>query len=97
MAGVHDLERVTALADHFKVPFMVLINKFDLNLDNSRLIRQKAAAAHMPVVGEVPFDPVFTHAMVQGLTVMEWKDAGKVRSIVEMIWEAVLSSPAMRD
>jgi len=97
VAGVHDLQRVTALADHFKVPCMVLINKFDLNADNTRLIRRKAAEAHMPVVGEVPFDPVFTQAMVQGQTAMEYNGAGKIQSIVKKVWEAVLNSPAMRD
>ncbi len=95
VSGLHDLERVTALAAHFKVPCMVCINKFDLNADNTRIIKEKAAAAQMPVVGQVPYDPVFTHAMVQGQTVMEFNGGGDIKKVVEQIWKAVLSSAPM--
>ena len=31
LSGLHDLDRVLDLAEHFKIPGMVLINKYDLN------------------------------------------------------------------
>ncbi|MGD9023120.1 MAG: ATP-binding protein, partial [Deltaproteobacteria bacterium] len=36
VSGIHDMERVAQLAAHFKVPAMVCVNKFDLNLDQTR-------------------------------------------------------------
>ena len=35
LSGIHDLERILKLSDHFKIPSMVCINKFDINLDNA--------------------------------------------------------------
>jgi len=43
VSGRHDMERVTQLAAHFKVPAMVCVNKFDLNLDETRTIEAYAA------------------------------------------------------
>ena len=97
VAGLHDLERVTALAGHFKVPCMICINKFDLNMENTGIIRKRADASQMPVVGEIPFDPVFTHAMVQGQTIMEFNGGGEIRRNLEGLWQAVISSPVMAD
>jgi len=33
VSGIHDMERVGQLSRHFNIPAMILINKFDLNLD----------------------------------------------------------------
>ena len=40
VSGKHDMERVVELADFFKVPVMVCINKFDLNLNLTREIEK---------------------------------------------------------
>jgi MinD superfamily P-loop ATPase len=66
VSGIHDMARAIELCQHFKVPVMVCINKFDLNPDNSATIERMARDGGLPVVGRVPFDPAFTRAMVQG-------------------------------
>src|SRR4030066_2116223 len=38
LSGIHDLERILKLAEHFKIPSMICINKFDINLENSQKI-----------------------------------------------------------
>jgi len=38
VSGKHDMERVVRLAAHFKVPAMVCVNKYDLNLDQTHAI-----------------------------------------------------------
>jgi len=40
VSGLHDMERVAELAAHFKVPAMLCVNKFDLNLDQTEAILQ---------------------------------------------------------
>ena len=60
------------MAAHFNIPAMVCINKFDLNPEQSRSIEVYAKERHVDVLGRVPFDPVFTKAMVQGKTVFEY-------------------------
>ncbi len=89
VSGKHDMERVVDLANHFKVPSMVCINKFDLNLDQTRAIETLAKEKGMTVLGRIPFDSVFTKAMIQGKTVLEYDPNSKVSQAVKGIWEEV--------
>jgi MinD superfamily P-loop ATPase len=89
VSGRHDMERVTRLAAHFKVPAMVCVNKFDLNPDETRTIEAYAVQKGLTMVGKVPFDPVFTKAMVQGQTVMEYNKDSEGAHAVETVWEKV--------
>jgi len=40
LSGIHDLERVVKVAQHFGVQTVVIINKFDINLENSTRIKE---------------------------------------------------------
>ena len=66
------MERVMQLAAHFKVPAMVCVNKFDLNLELTRAIENYADTQGIPCLGRIPFDPIFTKAMLQAQTVFEY-------------------------
>ena len=34
LSGIHDLERVVSLTEHFRVSCNVIVNKYDINLSN---------------------------------------------------------------
>jgi len=89
VSGLHDMERVAQLAAHFKVPGMVCVNKFDLNLDQTEAIEKLAKDNNMTIVGRVPFDPVFTESMVKGQTVLEYVGNSKFRSSISEIWQNI--------
>ncbi|NQT56501.1 MAG: P-loop NTPase [Desulfobacteraceae bacterium] len=89
VSGRHDMERVTQLAAHFKVPVMVCVNKFDLNPDETRTIEAYAEQKGLTMVGKIPFDPAFTRAMVQGQTILEYNGNSKSAHAVETVWEKV--------
>ena len=89
LSGIHDMERVVQLAKHFKVPAMVCVNKFDLNLDLTRDIENFAEDEGMSYLGRIPFDPVFTKAMVQGQTIFEYNGESKAGQAVKKIWNAL--------
>ena len=95
VSGIHDMSRAIALCRHFKVPVMVCINKFDLNLDNNAKIEQMARDAGLPVVGRIPFDPNFTRGMVQGKTLIEFDGHGPTGESIRQLWAAILRMPAM--
>jgi MinD superfamily P-loop ATPase len=76
VAGIHDLERILATTEHFRVRALVCINKSDLNSARSREIERFCADRGVEVVGRVPFDSAVTAAMVQGLTIGEWAGHG---------------------
>jgi len=89
VSGRHDLERVLELCRHFKIPAGVIINKCDLNLDQANDIKAYCRTQHLPLIGELPHDQVFTEAMVQGLTVTEFRPEG-IGAAVESVWHTIL-------
>ncbi len=95
VSGVHDMERAAELASHFKVPAMVCVNKYDLNLEQTRLIEKMAESKGLLFLGKIPFDPVFTQAMVQGKTVFEYNRESDIIPVVNKIWEKIMAAPAM--
>jgi MinD superfamily P-loop ATPase len=86
VSGIHDMERVVQLAAHFKVPAMVCVNKFDLNLDLTRNIENFAKKEGLIFLGCIPFDPIFTEAMIRSQTILEFANGSKAGKAVKGIW-----------
>ena len=89
LSGIHDMERVVQLANHFKVPAMVCVNKFDLNFDLTRDIENFAKDEGLSFLGRIPFDPIFTKAMVQGQTIFEYNSESNAGHAVKEIWNTL--------
>ena len=89
VAGLHDMKRVADLADHFKVQVMICINKYDLNPEMTREIENFAQKRHSPCLGHIPFDPMFTEAMIQAQTVIEYGNGSPVNTNIEAIWKRI--------
>ncbi len=87
LSGKHDMLRVAELAAHFRVPAMVCVNKFDLNRDETEAIEDLARSRNMEVLGRIPFDPIFTKAMVQGQTIFEYDPGSEACEGVREIWD----------
>ena len=86
VSGEHDLERVAQLAHHFNVPAMVCVNKFDLNPDRTKDIEKYAKRKDLVFLGQVPFDPIFTRAMVKAQTVFEYDGNSEAGKVIKKIW-----------
>ncbi len=95
VSGIHDMARAIELCRHFKVPVLVCINKFDLNPDNSMTIENMARESGLPVVGRVPYDTAFTHAMVQATTLIEHDADGSTSGCLRRVWQTIINTPAM--
>ncbi|MBW1615247.1 MAG: P-loop NTPase [Deltaproteobacteria bacterium] len=95
VSGLHDMERVADLASHFNISGMICINKYDLNIEKALEIEEAGKKRNIPVVGKIPFDPIFTYAMVAGKTVCEYNDKSKTVKEIKAVWERIISSPAM--
>ena len=87
VSGKHDMERVAQLAAHFKVPAMICVNKFDLNLELTREIETYAEKKGLSCLGRIPFDPVFTKAMIQAQTVFEYDGRSTVGEAIRGTWQ----------
>jgi MinD superfamily P-loop ATPase len=87
VAGKHDMKRVAQLATHFKIPALVCVNKFDLNLELTREIENYAAEKGITCLGRIPFDTIFTKAMIQAQTILEFNTGSKAEQAVQKIWQ----------
>lgn len=87
VSGRHDMERVVQLAAHFQVPAMLCVNKFDLNPDATHTIENFAKQQNVKPLARIPFDPVFTKAMVQRQTIFEYDMDSEAAQAVKHTWE----------
>ena len=88
LSGIHDLERVLDVCHYFSVPALVCINKYDINEVNSRQIETYCHTEGADVVAKIPFDNVFTEAMVHGMPVVKYSD-GVVSQQIKRLWQNV--------
>jgi MinD superfamily P-loop ATPase len=94
ISGIHDMERVGTLCDHFNIPAMVCINKFDLNRKQTQKIEILAEKRDIAVVGNISFDRIFTESMIQIKTIFETTNPSQVKNQVRQTWKNILSLPA---
>jgi MinD superfamily P-loop ATPase len=88
VSGIHDLDRALGVTDHFGIPALLCINKYDINPQKSEEIANYAAQRGVKVVGRVPFDTVVTKAMVHGKPVTDFDD-GAVSRELRHAWKLV--------
>ena len=91
LSAIHDLERILDVAHHFKIPAVVCINKYYINLDNTEKIEQYCKNKNIRVVGKLPYDTVVTEAMIHEKTVIELSDGDFSNKIIDM-WEKIKAS-----
>lgn len=86
VSGIHDLERVLAVCDHFGVPAAVCINRYDLGEAQSAIIEEYCRNKNIIMAGKIPFDKIFVEAMIQGVPVVEYK-GGLISRKIAAVWE----------
>jgi MinD superfamily P-loop ATPase len=89
LSGVHDLERIIGVAEHFGVLSLVCINKYDLNPEAARKIEELCRDRGVEVIGRLPFDTTMVDAMVAGRAVVEMDD-GPMGDAIKSLWRGVM-------
>ena len=95
VSGLHDMQRVAELATHFKVPGLLCVNKYDLNLAMTEKIEAYGRSRNMTLLGRIPFDPIFTRAMIEGKNVLEYAPDSQAAVAMKEVWEKIMAFPAM--
>jgi MinD superfamily P-loop ATPase len=90
LTGIHDMERALKLLEHFKVKPMVCINKYDLNVENTKEIEKFCKDNSIEVAGRISFNAVVTEAMVFGKPVLEHSPHSTVSKEIKKAWKNVL-------
>jgi len=87
MSGIHDLERVLKLLDHFNVSPFVCVNMYDINTNITNKILSFCKDSKIDVVGIIPFNPEVTLAMVKGKTIVEYSPEGYIAEEIMNMWK----------
>jgi MinD superfamily P-loop ATPase len=90
VSGMHDMERVIGMASHFKINTACCINKFDINLENSKKIETWCKKNSIPLLGKIPFDKKVTESMVQGIPLTEYSDNSSTQEM-KNLWQKLHS------
>jgi len=70
-SALHDLKRVLYLANHFKIPSGIVINKFDLDKKFYKKIESFAKKNKIPIIGKIPYKKDFVQSTIKMKPVVE--------------------------
>ena len=88
MSGIHDLKRIADVAAHFSIPTKVVVNKYDINLKNSKAIEDICRRRNVEVMARLPFSEKVVESMIQGVPIPEFCSDGITREIADL-WQAL--------
>lgn len=87
LSGLHDLQRVLALARHFSVPTVVCVNKWNINPRLAERIEAAALSAGAAITGRIRYDRAVTQAQLQRKAVVEMDAA--VADDIRLVWQQI--------
>lgn len=88
LSGIYDLMRVVELAEHFKIKPKAVINKYDLNEENSEIIESACQDKGIEVLGRIPFSQDVCKSIVRGVPPAEFCKNGVKEAIIN-IWQKI--------
>jgi len=88
LSGIHDMERVLDVASHFEVDSKVVVNKYDLNIDNSKQIMSFCREKNIELAGLIPFSREVSESIVKGITIVEYMQ-NDVSKEITSIWQKI--------
>jgi len=88
LSGIHDLTRVLDLAEHFGIPTLLVINKWDLNREISKELERLSQRRKVRIAGKIPYDPDVTRAQIRKETIVEYS-RGAAAAEIRSAWTEV--------
>jgi len=89
VAGIHDLKRVLQTTTHFRIPALVVVNKADIYPQGAAEIEAVCAELGVELIGQIPFDPTVTEAMLNGEPVTAYRADAPSSQAMVTIWQIV--------
>lgn len=90
VAALHDLKRIWATLQHFRIPSGICINKADVYEQGKKEIREFAVQKNISILGEIPFDEHIPLSISQGLPVTQAFPASPAAAAIQKVWQASL-------
>lgn len=89
VSGLHDLKRVYELVKKFNLKAGCIINKYDLNKNVFKEIEKFLSIENIDNLAKLPYDKIFTEAMTEGVTVVEYID-NRIKTVLKNTWEKII-------
>jgi MinD superfamily P-loop ATPase len=91
LSAIHDLERILEVSNHFKIPAVVCVNKYDVNLDNTKEIEHYCKDKKINIVGKLPYNTIVTDSMIDEKTLIEYSKNEISKATIEM-WNKIMEN-----
>jgi MinD superfamily P-loop ATPase len=91
LSGIHDLKRAIELLDHFEVTPYVVVNKYDLNIENTFKIDEYCQKNEIADLGFIPFDSEVSKSIVAGKPIVIFKPDSPAAKAIKRIWENLMA------
>lgn len=89
VSGIHDLLRIMQTINYFNIPIVISINKANLYPEGTQMIRELAKSHDFRIVGEIPFDEVIPHAIVNAQPVSLFAPTSQAALAITTIWKNI--------
>ncbi|GAI54325.1 unnamed protein product, partial [marine sediment metagenome] len=83
LSGMHDMRRQVDMINHFGLPAAVMINKWDINAENTQVLRDYCARQSLPLLGEIPYDTTVTEALAEEVPLVEHNQGPAAQAVTE--------------
>jgi len=64
VSGFSDMKRALEVVNHFQIPCEIIINKFDINMDQTEKTERFAKENGIEILSRIPYDKAFSEALV---------------------------------
>lgn len=71
ISGISDMERIIRTAEKFQVKIAVCINKYDINLENTKQIQEFCLKSKLPFLGRIHYDSDAIKAINNGKSIVD--------------------------
>ena len=90
VSGLHDLKRVYELVKKFKLKAGCIINKYDINKNQTEEIENFLRKEDIVHIANLPYDENFTKAMTVGQTIVEFSDS-HLKKLITDSWNTIIN------
>jgi len=86
LSGIHDMTRVLKLANSLGIKAACVINKYDININNTEKISDLCHNTETPILGQIPYDEAVIESIVAGVPLTMHVD-NNTTAVLKQIWQ----------
>jgi len=92
VSGLSDLKRIILLLKNYKGKTYLIINKYDTNENYSHEIVAIALLENIRVLGKIPYNRIFTDAMLNAQSVTEFDPQCEISNTIRNFWNSLTNT-----